>query len=300
MNKEVPLLEDKLENYFIVHERSSLQFPLHVHRYIELAHVLDGKLDMQIGEKRYVLTRGDMAVIFPNIKHDYHTISDNSHTNLAIYNCKLHLLPLHVKILLQNEPSTPVITEEKLHEDCRWIEHRLAHVDPRADNSIFVGSLFSMLLCHCYPYLGLGAKDEKSHSDIAEDVIAYVANHCMEDISLQSVAQEFGISPYKLSRIFSGVVKTSFPKYVMKHRINNADFLLTNTDKDITSIAYECGFNNQQHFNRVFKEFEGKTPSEFRKSISQNISRSGKVPALPREAGVAAKNPPNQSIIISV
>ncbi|MCR5272359.1 MAG: AraC family transcriptional regulator [Lachnospiraceae bacterium] len=281
MSKKEPLYEDKLENYFIVHERSSLQFPLHVHSYIEFVHVLEGELDMQIGDNRYILSTGDMTVIFPNIKHDYHTISNDNHTNLAIYNCLLHLIPMHKSILLQNIPTSPIIRAENVHEDMKWIEHRLAHVDPKADNNIFVGSLFSMILCHCYPYMNLKTRTENNYSDITEEVISYVANHCMDNISLQTVAKEFGVSPYKVSRIFSGVIKTSFPEYVKVHRINNAGFMLANTDKDITSIAYECGFNNQQNFNKAFKECEGVTPSEYRKHVIGNISKSGRVPSLP-------------------
>ena len=296
--KKDPLYEDKLENYFIVHERSSLQFPLHVHSYVEFVHVKEGELDMQIGDRRYLLSEGDMTVIFPNVKHDYHTISDDNHTNLAIYNFLLHLVPMHKSILFQNIPASPIIKSENVHEDVQWIEHRLSHVDPKADNNIFVGSLFSLLLCHCYPHIDLQQRTKNNFSDLTEEVIAYVANNCTEDISLQSVAREFGVSPYKISRIFSGIVKTSFPEYVKVHRINNADFLLANTDKDITSIGLECGFNNQQNFNKAFKECEGVTPSEFRKNIAQNISNSGRVPTIPKEITIESTNKTIQTLSI--
>ncbi|WP_026498457.1 helix-turn-helix domain-containing protein [Butyrivibrio sp. WCD2001] len=142
-------------------------------------------------------------------------------------------------------------------------------------------------------------RTQSSDYDLTEEVISYVANNCTENISLQTVSREFGVSPYKISRIFSGIVKTSFPEYVKIHRKNNAEFLLVNTNKDITSIGLECGFNNQQNFNKAFKECEGITPSEFRKRIAKNISNSGHVPPIPKEAVIESTNKTIQTLSIS-
>lgn len=281
MKNTSPLYENKLKNYFIVHEHSSLQFPLHVHPYIEIVHVLEGIVEMQIDTNIYQLEKGDLVIIFPNIKHNYHTISDDIHTNLAIYNCELHILPLHKNILLGHHPTTPVIHSEHIHPDIDWVEQRFVNVNPTKDNVIFVGSLFSMILCHAYPFLHLTPNEDETTHDIVEKVMAYVSKHCSENISLSSLSAEFGISKFKLSRIFSNTLKTSFPDYVNIHRINYAEYLLTNTDKDITTITYECGYNNQQSFNRAFKKYRGITPSDYKKKLTRDDHTNNIVPHLP-------------------
>jgi len=41
-------------------------------------------------------------------------------------------------------------------------------------------------------------------------------------------------------------------------------------DKSISECSYSCGFNNVTYFNRMFKKYTGKTPSEFMKNFAQN------------------------------
>lgn len=294
----IPLFEDKLENYFIVQEEASLQFPLHVHSYIELIHVRKGKLEMQIGSSFYMLNPGDFTVIFPNVQHSYHTLSDDRHTNLAISNCNIHLLPMHKTILLNNHPTSPIIHPEELHPDMIWIEDRLSHVNPLEDNNIFVSALFSMILCHAYPAMKLEPNKAQETENLTEEIISYISRHCLEDINLDTLSKHFGISKYKLSRLFSNTIHTSFPDYLKKQRINNAEFLLINTDKDITSIAYECGFNNQQNFNRAFKEIAKTTPREFRRQKARAVYPNNCIPLLPE--GIVVESPHDtQPVFIS-
>lgn len=295
-----PLFEDKLQNYFIVEEKSSLQFPLHIHSYIEVVKVLAGELEMQIGNAIQKFSPGDMTIIFPNISHDYHTISDDNHTSMIIMNCDLSLIPVHNNILLDNVPTKFIIYPNEQHKDLGWIFTRLTHVNPLEDNNIFVGSLFSLMLCHAYPYMNLVPIDKSEDVyEFTQQIIAYVSRNCLEDITLESVAKEFGISKYKLSRIFSNDLKISFPNYLKKQRINNAEFLLTNTDKDITSIAYECGFHNQQSFNRSFKEVEGCTPSKFKKKLVNKSYPKNLIPLLPDGIVVEKDETASNPIFIS-
>lgn len=281
-NNTSPLFEDKIENYFIVRETTSLQYPLHMHSYIELVHVMQGTLRMQIGSNLYTLYKGDFAVIFPNVQHDYQTLSDSTHTALAICNCVLSLLPLHKTILLQNRPENPILKASNAHADLQWIEDRLFSVNPHDENTIFVASLFSLFLCHCYPYLDMKPfKLEQSSHTMTEEIISYISSHSLENISLEQISLHLGISRFKLSRFFTNTLKVSFPDYLKKTRINNAEHLLISTNKEITNIAYECGFNNQQGFNRAFKEVEGITPSAFRRKYSNINYPQNFIPLLP-------------------
>lgn len=65
-------------------------------------------------------------------------------------------------------------------------------------------------------------------------------------------------------RDFKKTFKDTPAKWVMKKRLSLAVELLENTPLSISEITFECGFENQTHFSRVFKERFGVSPSQFR------------------------------------
>jgi len=58
-------------------------------------------------------------------------------------------------------------------------------------------------------------------------------------------------------------------EYLNKIKIDYSCQLLLNSDRNVVDISYDCGFNNLSHFNKQFKKFIGKTPSQFRR-LRQN------------------------------
>ena len=139
--------EKKEEYFFAVKEYNPLQYPLHVHQYIEYVRAEKGFLEMQIGKETYLIQEGDVAVIFPNVTHDYHTLSTTGNTQLNIINGYLDLLPLHKKLLLSKYPLTPVIRKEDLHEDVLFAEKRLFEIKAKEENLPLISSFLSLMLC---------------------------------------------------------------------------------------------------------------------------------------------------------
>ena len=98
-----------------------------------------------------------------------------------------------------------------------------------------------------------------------EEVIKYIHTHYNENITLELLSQKFYISPYYLCREFKSNTNRTLVKYINITRIMNAKRRLLETDMSITEVANETGFSNITHFNRVFKELEGKSPTSYRK-----------------------------------
>jgi len=69
-------------------------------------------------------------------------------------------------------------------------------------------------------------------------------------------------------REFKRIFKDTPAKWVMKKRLTMASELLENTTQSIGEICYECGFENQTHFSRIFKEKTGSSPLQFRKNLT--------------------------------
>lgn len=102
-----------------------------------------------------------------------------------------------------------------------------------------------------------------------EDKIYSVARHIHahypEDLSLESLANHFGLSTSYLSHKFKQVTGFSVTDYIQMTRIRNVQALLINTQIPITELAEPCGFNCFSQFNRVFRKHIGMSPSMYRK-----------------------------------
>ena len=98
-------------------------------------------------------------------------------------------------------------------------------------------------------------------------MINYIISHSSEALSLKQIASQFSISHWHLSKTFAAYTGLNFIEYVNNIRLREACFLLINSDKTITDIALDTGFNSLTSFERVFKSFYAITPKAYRKAI---------------------------------
>lgn len=86
-----------------------------------------------------------------------------------------------------------------------------------------------------------------------------------KDVSLQSVSDELKLSPNYISRLFKQSTGKSFVDYVTSLRVERAKSLLTEQNLKVNEISRMVGYHNSYYFIKVFKEFTGVTPGEYRK-----------------------------------
>ena len=72
-------------------------------------------------------------------------------------------------------------------------------------------------------------------------------------------------------RRFKKATGKTFTKLVNEYRVVHATKLLSESQNSITDICFECGFNNFSHFNKLFKEFTGKSASKYRGEMKRII-----------------------------
>lgn len=104
-------------------------------------------------------------------------------------------------------------------------------------------------------------KDQENVNNIYE----YVFQNIQEGINLRDASSLVCMEPSSFCRYFKKKTNQTFMDYVKSVRIGIAAKLLAETDKQITQICYECGYNNLANFNHYFKVIMEKTPSEYRK-----------------------------------
>jgi|TARA_B110000037_G_scaffold89384_1_gene105831 AraC-like DNA-binding protein len=98
-------------------------------------------------------------------------------------------------------------------------------------------------------------------------VYEYVFQNIQEGIKLEDASSVLNMAPSSFCRYFKKKTEITFMEYVKSVRVGIAAKLLAETDKQITKICYECGYNNLANFNHYFKKSMGLTPTDYRKSF---------------------------------
>lgn len=95
-------------------------------------------------------------------------------------------------------------------------------------------------------------------------VLDHVAAHYAEPLAIEDLARVAGISTAHFARLFKTVLNTTPYQFVTDYRIERAKEKLADPAMPLIDVALACGFADQPHFTRVFKQATGKTPRGWR------------------------------------
>ena len=115
------------------------------------------------------------------------------------------------------------------------------------------------------------------------EVLVYIQDHLDEDLTVQSLSDLAGFSPYHFHRLFGGVVGESMMGFVRRLRLERAAFRLMHTRETVAVIAEEAGYSSPEPFSRRFRASFGVPPRTFRE-------RHGQKWHLPSEFGLHYKS----------
>ncbi|MDD4080406.1 MAG: response regulator [Eubacteriales bacterium] len=110
------------------------------------------------------------------------------------------------------------------------------------------------------------APDSEASSFVLNAAMEHIRQHYMEAISLESVAASVYVSQWHLSRLINQHTGQSFLQTVNSLRVRKAEELLLDPSLQIQQIAHQVGFGSAAHFTRVFKQINGATPGEHRRT----------------------------------
>jgi AraC-like DNA-binding protein len=99
----------------------------------------------------------------------------------------------------------------------------------------------------------------------------YIEANSHEDLSLALVGKHAGMSTFYFCKMFRKVTGVHFARYVSCVRVEKAKNLLLNPNYRVSEIAFEIGFQSLTHFNRIFKNIAGQSPTEYRRHLSVNL-----------------------------
>ncbi len=97
-----------------------------------------------------------------------------------------------------------------------------------------------------------------------DEICSYMQHNFQNEITRNSVAAEFKITPNHLSRLFRNEGLMRFCDYLTYVRIDRAKFMLSKYDMTLAEIAGRCGFSDTAYFCRIFKKIVKKTPTQYK------------------------------------
>lgn len=240
-------------------------YPAHIHRQIEMIYVTKGRIAVTIDDNRFILQEGDLSIAFSNHSHFTQSIGSSA-AILIIFNPEF--ASVYLNELTRNSTDMPFLVKSQLPiEVTLAIKNMTDCYSSKKDTRIAQGYL-QIILGNILPLLNLQPADTGESVDICRQIIDYVANHFMNDISLDTMAHDLGLSKYYISHIFSDRIRASFPQYLGRCRAEHAAHLLKTSRMSVTDIGFASGFNSSRTFYRAFREVYDMTPQEYRNNQS--------------------------------
>lgn len=96
-------------------------------------------------------------------------------------------------------------------------------------------------------------------------ILEYIGTHYANpELQITTISKQLGISQEIISKQLKKYCNKNFKQYLNQLRMEEAQRLLKESELQIAEIAQLVGYSNSQHFNRVFKEYAGETPTNYR------------------------------------
>lgn len=243
--------------------------PLHWHRSLEITVTLEGSIRFNTGSNNFDC--GESSWIFVNSceLHSCRYITPSDHfTGISI----IISLPFIEKWLGKNiffyNPEIPEVTRQ-----IRSFAKELYDMDKSEDeHSLLLMSklyeIMHLISTHCIKP-GVPKNRVDKNSDMAVELTSYIEQHYQENLTLESIAQNFTYSASYFSRLFKQVLGVNFHSYLNFVRVCHAAQQLSEGYENLTSCAYDNGFPNVKSFIHTFKKLYGCTPGAFISSLKK-------------------------------
>ena len=245
-----------------VEETVAAPFPDHLHSQAELLYLFEGSAGMRVGGQTWTLAPGDLCVCFPGVVHGYAERSEGARGLMLIF--APELFGDFSGMMSRYVAETPLVRAKELPEDVRFCMEQLRRECACGPDERVARGYIQVALARVLPGMAMADRTAAA-TDTSYDVLKYLAEHFAEPITLDSLSRALCVSKSYLSHTFSRQLGANLRTYVNTLRLDYACSLLRGTDRSVTQIAYESGFESQRTFNRAFSLQYGMPPSRYRR-----------------------------------
>lgn len=258
---------------------------LHVHEFVELIFVVEGKATHLFQDIYYEVAEGDVFVINPGEAHGYSLKEDQS---IEIVNCLFEPRFIPTSLLRELQVSDSMdffYVQPFLKEETRFYHKlNLRGSDAAAALDILESILVEMKrrrsgfqpliqlkMIELFILLSRYYSERKQNMDavasgevLVRRVCGYVERHYGEKLTLPLLTELFHIGVRQLNRNFNRHVGCSVIEYVHRVRIEKAKRLLADTDEKIAVVSEMVGYEDTSFFSKLFTRKAGCSPGKYR------------------------------------
>lgn len=246
----------------------------HFHDFYEIYYLLSGQRHYYIRNRMYALEAGDL--VFINKNHLHRTTGGSSlpHERVLISFDDAYLEPVAPGPGWMNVfGGESFLLRPTAHEQGGIADLLQAMLEEQKDGQLWSTEYTRLLLQQLLITLerirrakpALVSPEQSEGQRRVYGIIEYLDTRFAEKLSLDGIAEQFFISATYLCRIFKQTTGFTIIEYLNYVRIREAKVLLTQTDRPITRVAAEAGFESIAHFGRKFKAITGRSPLQYRK-----------------------------------
>lgn len=252
----------------------------HFHPELELFYVEKGDGLRLVGDGIERFESGDLVLLGPNIPHvwkcDARYYDPQQETGVAGIVIQLPEHFMHREELDFHETAHIADLLQKSRfglkfegESAQRIRHMILQMETESSFHRLISILEILNLMASsdeYRLLstpGFISAIENSGSDRINRVFEYILQNFTGVIKLEEVSELLNLTPTSFCRYFKRHTQKTFTRYLNEVRVSYACKLLREGNLKITTIAYECGFQNQSNFNRQFKKLKGISPGSY-------------------------------------
>ncbi len=261
------------------------------HEYLEVTYIYAGRADIQVQDRSFAVTRGDLIVLASNL---YHRILNKPNREVKIVS-----LNFRPELIRGSEPGPdaelyllPFVCQDPAFPHVISASRRLAkrvltlildiHRDlpsPTELDQLAVKTRIKMLLLvlleHYKVYLRRNTILHRREHDIRRlrPLFHFIEQKYSQPIEVADAARLCAMSSSHFMRFFKTVTAESFLAYLNNFRIAKAQTLLATTEEAIGDISAEVAFCSQSYFGKVFLERVGMTPLAYRRRFGWRPDR---------------------------
>ena len=257
-----------------VTKHRTLNVKLHIHQFVELIYVMEGKILVKHNAIKEIANTGDIIVIPPFQEHSFFTENKAKakYWTFMFSDTFIQDILYHEKGYIEFQKMVLTPSDElRIFVESRMFETGSNNiVEPDFKTKISLKSLIYAVFSehlnktHQVSKSNTQTYEHSNASYLVDNVIRYMRSNFRRDVSIEDCAKETG---YSISHISHGLPKylhMTFLQLRNSLRVDYARNLLRFSRMSTKMVGFECGFNCEKTFERVFKQLTGKTPKQFR------------------------------------
>lgn len=265
------------------------EHPVHKHNYYEIIFIGAGEGLHTINDATFPYKANDVFLLSPE---DYHSFSISQPTSFCFFKFtelvfgKANTTVEHRKWFERIEAviaapnqlpgAVPFKHNDRLHAESLSRMVLNEHHHPSCYSDQIISDCMSVLISIvarniCYMYNETGI-EQKSDSEQVNKMLTYIRHNVYDadKISALAIAREFGMSKNYVGIFFRKNTGDTLQSYILNYKLMLAENRIRNSAFAITDIAYDLGFTDVSHLNKLFKRKYGASPVQYRREAREN------------------------------